>query len=80
MVTPPAAPRVKLTPRQREVLQVHCLDSGLIPEPLYRGFERIAWNRMMASLVRDGVVKHYVHGGYEITEAGRAALVEGSAE
>jgi hypothetical protein len=38
------------------------------------GLRRAGWYRMMEGLERKGLVAVYVHGGYEITEQGRAAL------
>ena len=41
------------------------------------GLQRAAWHARMSRYVADGWFKPYVHGGYEITEAGRKALEAG---
>lgn len=38
------------------------------------GFEWVSWKRMMERMCAKGWFTEYRHGGYEITEAGRAAL------
>lgn len=39
-----------------------------------RSFAKASWEKMMSRLVEGGFVTVYRHGGYEITDAGRAAL------
>lgn len=41
------------------------------------GLQRAAWHARMSRYVADGWFKPYVHGGYEITEAGRKAMEAG---
>ncbi len=38
------------------------------------GLQRASWHARMSHLVADGLLKPYVHGGYEITPAGLSAL------
>lgn len=38
------------------------------------GLQRAAWHARMSHLVADGLLKPYVHGGYEITDLGRQSL------
>lgn len=68
---------VQLTPKQRENL-VKAADSpvGVVDLHCPRGFRRSAWERMMERLRTIGLVTPYVHGGYEITYTGKAALKE----
>ena len=40
------------------------------------GMGRASWERMMERLAKHGLVRPYVHGGYEITDAGIDALTE----
>lgn len=39
-----------------------------------RGLRRSGWERMMNRLCQRGYASPYLHGGYEITSAGREAL------
>jgi predicted transcriptional regulator len=39
-----------------------------------RGLGSSSWARMMDRLSKQGFVQPYVHGGYEITESGRALV------
>lgn len=48
----------------------------LTPHHSWGGLQRAAWHARMSRYVADGLLKPYVHGGYEITPAGRAALTE----
>lgn len=41
-----------------------------------RGWRRAARERMCDRMVWDGLLKPYVHGGYEITSDGRAAAID----
>ena len=49
---------------------------GIVERPYFQWFSRIAWDNNAAALTRAGLLSPYVHGGYEITSAGRAALKE----
>ena len=47
---------------------------GLVSRPYFSGFERVAWDKNALALAEAGLLTSYVHGGYEITDAGRQAL------
>lgn len=69
-------PRSQLTTKRRAILQQandHPL--GLIDNPYHRGFEAVAWRKNASWLVERGHLQPYVHGGFEITDAGRVVLV-----
>jgi len=69
-------PRSQLTTKRRAILQQandHPL--GLIDNPYHRGFEAVSWRKNAAWLVERGHLRSYVHGGFEITDAGRVVLV-----
>ena len=52
---------------------------GLVERPYLLGFERASWDRNARALVAAELLANYVHGGYEITDSGRARLAaEGS--
>lgn len=40
------------------------------------GLQRAGWHARMSNYVAGGYFRPYVHGGYEITPAGRAALLQ----
>lgn len=66
-----------LIPSRRAILESamrHPL--GLIERPVLRGFERNTWDRNAGVLCDAGLLRGYVHGGYEITDEGRAALLQ----
>lgn len=42
------------------------------------GLARAAWRRKMERLVAAGLMRPYVHGGYELTAAGEAAAAGNS--
>ncbi len=66
---------MKLTQPQRAALQRaadHPL--GVVEHQGPRGLAYAVWDRMMQRLAAQALAKRYVHGGYEITDAGRAAL------
>lgn len=48
---------------------------GLVERPYVIGFARTSWDRNANKLIDLGFLVPYVHGGYEITDAGRAALI-----
>lgn len=52
----------------------------LTPHPSWGGLQRASWHARMSRHVADGMFSSYVHGGYEITDAGRAALAQQEAE
>lgn len=49
---------------------------GLVDRPYLLGFERVSWDRNARALVDAELLEDYRHGGYEITDAGRARLAE----
>lgn len=66
---------MKLTEKRERILQQaarHHL--GLATNPYIVGFERVAWDKNASWLCENGLLARYVHGGFEITDAGRAAL------
>jgi hypothetical protein len=65
----------KLTAPQ--LRQVHrAVDgNGLVEWQRTRGLASASWERMMERLCTLGLFRRYVHGGYEITDAGRAVHV-----
>lgn len=70
-----APQKIKLTRKRQLILEAaskHHL--GLVERPYLTGFERVSWDRNADYLVELGLLAPYVHGGYEITEEGRAAL------
>lgn len=62
-----------MTPAQRKWL-LRANKLGVIEPSGTKGYARNNWTRMMERLVKEGLVTPYVHGGYEITAAGQAAL------
>ena len=62
----------KFTPAQWRALEE--LGQGRAERLWPRGQALAAWERMMNGLCARGLATPYVHGGYEITVAGRAAL------
>lgn len=58
-----------------QAAQVHrAVDgNGLLEHRGTNGLARAAWTRMMERLCAAGIFRRYVHGGYEITDLGRAA-------
>jgi len=70
----PAMP-VRLTEKRLRILRTasdHPL--GLVTRPYLTGFERVSWDRNATTLQAGGLLAPYVHGGFEITPAGRAVL------
>lgn len=49
---------------------------GLVERPYLVGFERVAWDRNARVLVEAKLLSDYRHGGYEITDDGRARAAE----
>lgn len=45
---------------------------GVVECPYLPGFEGVTWDRNAKKLCERGYLKPYVHGGFEITDAGRA--------
>jgi hypothetical protein len=70
-----------LTRAQREQLGIALRSPlGVVERPHLRsGLASASWDRMMVRLEQAGYVTPYVHGGYEITDAGRTALSPTSA-
>ncbi len=68
-----------MTPAQRKFLLLARNNKlGVVECTLQGGLARSNWHRMMDRLVKQGLAKAYVHGGYEITPAGVTALLETS--
>lgn len=67
----------RLTEKRLRILRAAAShERGLVDRPHLVGFERIAWDRNADYLVLTDFLSPYVHGGFEITEAGRAALAQ----
>ncbi len=49
---------------------------GIVERPYLVGFDRVSWDKDAQYLVDQGLLIPYVHGGYEITPAGREAYKE----
>lgn len=45
---------------------------GVVERPYLPGFEGVTWDHNAKKLCERGYLKPYVHGGFEITDAGRA--------
>lgn len=58
-----------------QAAQVHrAVDgNGVLEHRGTNGLARAGWARMMERLCAAGLFRRYVHGGYEITDLGRAA-------
>lgn len=70
---------MKLTPAQRKYLKSAATSKlGVVaPSSLaYRTYGNASFHRCMKGLCERGIVKPYVHGGYEITDDGRKVLDE----
>lgn len=66
---------VKLTLGQRKRLEWAAMEPrGLVVCRAGKGWGKHSWEKMMEILQERGLVKPYVHGGYEITDAGRALV------
>ena len=69
---------MKLTTKQRIYMSIAATNPhGVVEKTFFGvggGLQRLSWDKMMGGLVKEGFMKPYVHGGYEITEAGRAIL------
>lgn len=64
----------KLTDAQRRALRNIADEPGFSPH-WPKGYARASWVRCVERLCARGLARQYVHGGYEITDAGRVALV-----
>jgi hypothetical protein len=74
-----ALPIPNLTPNRVRILQSALSDTmGVVTRPYLPGFEGVTWDRNAKALCGCGYLKPYVHGGFEITDTGRAALTGGS--
>lgn len=69
----PAASTVSLTKAQAAQVRRAVDGNGLVEDYGTNGLARAGWIRMMERLCEAGLFRRYVHGGYEITDAGRAA-------
>jgi hypothetical protein len=70
---------LKLTENRRKILQAAADDRrnlGVVERPYLIGFERVSWERNAKAMVGCGWLSPYLHGGFEITAAGRQALQE----
>lgn len=68
-------PNIRLTECRLRILRAANNDRlGLVSRPYFTGFSRVTWDRNAADLIKAGLLSRYVHGGFEITDAGRAAL------
>jgi hypothetical protein len=66
---------LNLTPNRVRILQSALADTlGVVTRPYLPGFEGVAWDRNAKALCDAGYLKPYVHGGFEITGDGKAAL------
>ena len=69
---------MKVTPAQRRVLEIAAKhELGLVTSLMLgatTGFGSRSRRLMFNRLREAGLLKPYLHGGYEITDAGRAAL------
>lgn len=66
---------LRLTEKRLQILQSAANHpGGLVERPYLVGFERVAWDKNAASMVTAGWLTTYVHGGFEITAAGRDHL------
>lgn len=63
----------KLTAQQLKVVRKAVDGDGIVEWSRTRGLGSSSWERMMTRLCGLGLFRGYVHGGYEITDAGRAA-------
>lgn len=66
-----------LIPSRQKILEAAARNAlGVVERPVLRGFDRTNWDRNAATLCDAGLLRGYVHGGYEITDEGRAALLQ----
>lgn len=67
--------RLKLSAKRQAILiEASRHSMGLVSCPYVGGFERVNWIKSADYLVSVGLLRPYVHGGFEITPEGRAAL------
>lgn len=66
----------KLTGKRVRILQDAAKAKIGITNPYIIGWERVSWDKNARYLSDHGLIRPYVHGGYEITDAGRAALAK----
>jgi len=67
----------RLTEPRLRILRAAAKDKlGLVERPYLTGFERVSWDKNAAYLSNRFLLSPYVHGGFEITDAGRAALAK----
>lgn len=72
---------MKLTEPWRRELRIAAEDPrGVRDRHLSSGYLRASWHAKMSRMVEAGLFTPYVHGGYEITAAGRAALAQPAKE
>jgi hypothetical protein len=64
----------ELTDKQMGMLRAAASSKlSVVERPYLPGFEGVAWDRNAKRLCERGYLKPYVHGGFEITDGGRAA-------
>lgn len=64
----------RITEGQRRILVDAACAKYAARNPHIGGWESVTWRRSAETLVKRGFLTPYVHGGYAITEAGRAAI------
>jgi hypothetical protein len=70
-----------LTNNQRNILSAAAVNKlGVVERPYLPGFEGVTWNRNATKLCERGLLKPYVHGGFEITDAGRATIAKATGD
>lgn len=68
---------MKLTEAQRRILETAARNPlGVVTCPYSNGLAKTNWGRNILKLKMFGKVRPYVHGGYEITSVGRAAIAQ----
>lgn len=64
-----------LTDNQRNMLNAAAANKlSVVERPYMPGFEGVTWDRNAHKLCERGYLKPYVHGGFEITDAGRKVI------
>lgn len=64
----------RLTKAQKEALKRAAAAPREVTWGRQRGQAMAAWERMMLRLCETGLMRPYVHGGFEITDEGRRAI------
>lgn len=67
----------KLTQKRAAILSAAAKNkNGVVTNPFIFGFERVTWGKSAQYLVSAGLLTPYRHGGFEITDEGRAKIAE----